>query len=303
MNRNNILKLVEKYGLKNRLLENEPMSRHTTYKIGGPIDYLFVPKSKVEILSALELSREIGVEPFIFGNGSNLLVKDSGIRGIGIKIYNSYSEITVEGTIMTIESGAIMGKVSSVAVENSLKGFEFASGIPGTIGGAIAMNAGAYGGEMKDIVKYVECVDLEGNIQTYSNSEMNFQYRNSLVKEKKLIVLKVILELEKGNKEDIQDVLKELTEKRTSKQPLNLPSCGSTFKRPKGYFAGKLIEDSGLKGYKYKNVQVSEKHCGFIVTLGESKAEDVIYVINHIQNTVREKFGVELETEVKIVGE
>lgn len=303
MDRTIILELAKKYKLENILLENELMSKHTTYKIGGPIDYLFIPKSKKEILGALELSKEIGIEPFIFGNGSNLLVRDLGIRGIGIKIYSSYSDITVDGTTMTIESGAIMGKISSVAVENNLKGFEFASGIPGTIGGAIVMNAGAYGGEIKDIVKYVECVDLEGNVRKYTNKEMNFKYRNSLVKEKNLVVLKVVLALEKGDKEEIQSILKDLTEKRTSKQPLNLPSCGSTFKRPEGYFAGKLIEDSGLKGYRYKNVQVSEKHCGFIVTLGGSKAEDVIYVIEHIQKTVREKFGVELETEVKIIGE
>lgn len=303
MERNLILELAKKYRLENRLLENELMSKHTTYKIGGPIDYLFIPESKEEIINALKISRELGIKPFILGNGSNMIVKDLGIRGIGIKIYSNYSSIEVEGEIMTIESGAVMGKISSIAVENSLKGFEFASGIPGTIGGAVVMNAGAYGGEMKDIVKSVECVDLDGNIKEYTNKEMNFRYRDSIVKEKNLIVLNINIELKKGNKEEIQKNLRELTEKRTTKQPLNLPSCGSTFKRPEGYFAGKLIEDSGLKGYRYKNVQVSEKHCGFIVTLGDSKAEDVLYVIKHVQNKVREKFGVELETEVKIIGE
>lgn len=302
MDRSFIDRLKDKLD-EDRILIDEPMRNHTTFKVGGPADVLVMPENAEEISSVIGLCREKSVPFMILGNGSNLLVRDGGIRGVVIKIADKMSTAEVEGDTAKVQAGALMSRVSKVLLDNSLKGFEFASGIPGTIGGAVTMNAGAYGGEMKDIIYSVECLTSEGEIKVYSNEEMNFGYRKSRVQEDELTVLSVVLKLESGSRDDIKAAIDELTEKRTTKQPLELASAGSTFKRPEGYFAGKLIEDSGLRGIRYRNVGVSEKHCGFVVNYGNSKAEDVICLIGTVQKTVYDKFGVKLETEVKIIGE
>lgn len=285
------------------VLENELMKKHTTFKVGGPADILVQPASIEEIEKTLEICKTEKVPFTIIGNGSNLLVRDGGIRGVIIKIADLFSGISVSGNILKAEAGATMSRISNRALENSLGGFEFASGIPGTIGGAVTMNAGAYGGEMKDWVSLVTCIDKDGKIKQYSNSEMEFGYRKSLVQKNELLVLEVELELQKNDYKDIKAKIDDFTEKRTTKQPLHLASGGSTFKRPEGHFAGKLIEDSGLRGLRYKNVQVSEKHCGFVVNHGDSSASDVLHLIGTVKKTVYDNFKVKLETEIRIIGE
>ncbi|MGM0396865.1 MAG: UDP-N-acetylmuramate dehydrogenase [Bacillota bacterium] len=282
---------------------DEPMKKHTSFKIGGPADILIIPSSENELIQAVQICTDNDLKYFIMGNGSNLLVRDTGIRGVVIKINEGFDKVKVDGTKITAQAGALLTAVSKVALRNSLKGMEFASGIPGTIGGAIAMNAGAYGGEMKDIVYAVRVLTKENQILSLTNEEMEFAYRNSKVKELDWIVLSVELLLEKGEYKEIDGRINELTSQRTTKQPLELPSGGSTFKRPEGYFAGKLIDDAGLRGLRHGDAQVSEKHCGFIVNRGETTYKEVMELIGVIQKTVRDKYGVELEMEIKRVGD
>lgn len=297
--------ILEKF--KNENIEeiyiDELMKNHTTFKIGGPADILITVRSEDDIVNAVTICREHDIDYIIIGNGSNLLVKDGGIRGVVIKINESYSDIKVDDKKVYCESGALLTAVSRRCMKESLTGFEFANGIPGTIGGAATMNAGAYGGELRDAVSMVRVLDCNNKIKEYSNEEMNFRYRNSRVQDEKLIVLGVELTLEEGNFEEIKKQMKELTFKRKSKQPIELPSSGSTFKRPEGYFAAKLIEDSGLKGLKHRGAQVSEKHSGFVVNIDNATCKDVLHLIGMIQATVKNKFNVDLEREVMIVGE
>ena len=288
---------------KEDVLIDEPMKNHTSFKVGGPADILVKPKNEDQIKKIIDLVKNENI-PFLFmGNGSNLLVKDNGIRGIVIKIAENFSEFKIEGNIVEAQSGILLSIVAKSILRSSLAGFEFASGIPGTLGGALAMNAGAYGGEMKDIVESVRVIDMDGNIFELKNEEMKFGYRRSIITDKNYIALSAKLKLELGSYEEIRDKMNELTQKRTTKQPLSMPSAGSTFKRPPGYFAGKLIEDCGLRGLTLRGAQVSEKHCGFVVSLGETTAKDVLNLIFVIKSTVYAKFGVMLEEEVKIVGE
>ncbi len=286
-----------------KILFDEPMKNHTSFKIGGPADVLIIPEREEEIVNAIRFCRENQIKYFIMGNGSNLLVKDTGIRGAVIKVANGFDRIEVIGERVICQSGALLSKVAKYALKHSLTGFEFASGIPGTIGGAIAMNAGAYGGEMKDVVSKVKAIDRNNNIVELTNADMNFRYRGSLVSDENLIVLGVELNLQKGDYSSIEAKMKDLTERRVSKQPLEYPSAGSTFKRPEGYFAGKLIEDAGLRGVRYGDAQVSEKHCGFVINVGEATFEHVITLIRMIQKVVYDKFNVKLEPEVKIIGD
>lgn len=282
---------------------DEPMSAHTSFKIGGSADVLIRITSEEELGKALKVSREGDVPVFVMGNGSNLLVRDGGIRGVVLKINDGFDQIWIEGDTIRAQAGALLTAVSKAALRESLEGLEFASGIPGTIGGAISMNAGAYGGEMKDVVTLVRAIDKHGNKFQLSGHEMEFAYRNSRVKKDDLIVLDVVMKLEKGVFTKIDEKIKELTYQRTSKQPLEMPSAGSTFKRPEGYFAGKLIEDSGLRGLRHGDAQVSEKHCGFVVNRGSSTCKEVMELIEVIRKTVRDKFEVELEMEIKLAGE
>ncbi|WFA09163.1 UDP-N-acetylmuramate dehydrogenase [Tissierella sp. Yu-01] len=285
------------------ILFDEPMKNHTSFKIGGPADVMIIPKSEEGLISAVKLCRENDIEMYIMGNGSNLLVRDGGMRGVVIKINEGLNIIKVEGNTIYSQAGSLITAVSRTAMAKSLTGFEFANGIPGSIGGAVTMNAGAYGGEMKDVIKSVRVLDGNNNIVEYTNEEMNFRYRGSKVVDENLIVLSIEIELKPGDHEEIQAVMKDLTEKRTSKQPLELPSAGSTFKRPTGYYAGKLIDDAGLRGLRYGGAQVSEKHCGFVVNIDNATCKEVLQLILVVQKTVRDKFGVELDTEIKIIGE
>jgi UDP-N-acetylmuramate dehydrogenase len=300
-----VIEIVDK--LKDILKEgklylNEPMKRHTSFKIGGPADLLVVPNNRKELLEIISLLKGEKIPFFILGNGTNLLVSEKGIRGVVIKL-SSLRNVIVESNRIIAEAGAPLSYIANVALVHELAGFEFASGIPGTLGGAIVMNAGAYGPEMKDVVEKVEVLDGEGSILILSNEEMKFSYRHSIIQEKDWIVLRGWLSLTKGKYEDIKSKMEELNAKRRERQPLEYPSAGSTFKRPPGYYAGKLIEEAGLKGYSIGGAKVSEKHSGFIINTGNATFYDVLNLIEHIQKVVKEKFGVELVPEIKIIGE
>ncbi|RGX13711.1 UDP-N-acetylmuramate dehydrogenase [Paraclostridium sordellii] len=295
----NLLNILDKEGI----YLNEPMKNHISFKVGGPADFLLKPKTEDEIRKLIEFLKNENIPYIVIGNGSNLLVKDGGIRGVVIKIADNFNKFEIEDTKVIAQSGALLSFMGKAILNKSLTGFEFASGIPGTLGGAIAMNAGAYGGEMKDIVKSVRLMDSKGNIIELSNKEMEFEYRRSLISKSGYIVLSAIMELKEGNFDEIKGYMKELTKSRVTKQPLNLPSAGSTFKRPEGHFAAKLIEDSGLKGLTLGGARVSEKHSGFVVNIGDAKAKDIIELINVVKSTVYSKFGVMLEEEVKILGD
>jgi len=285
-----------------QLLLNEPMSRHTSFKIGGNAKILAIPNTSEQIAKTIDFCKTAGHPFFIMGNGSNILVDDDGIDALVIKISEAFSDVIIDGDTVIAEAGVLLSKLSKIVMRESLQGFEFASGIPGTIGGAVFMNAGAYGGEMKDVVLWADVLTTEGEIVRIDKSELHFDYRTSIVREKGWIVLKVALQLDKGEFEIIKEITNELTKKRVSKQPLDLPSAGSTFKRPTGYYAGQLIEDAGLRGLRHGDAQVSEKHCGFIVNLGDATCEEVMDLIAVVQKVVLDTFGVQLEREVRIFG-
>ena len=281
---------------------DENMSNHIHFKVGGPVDILLIPSKVSQVVETLKICKNENIPYFIIGNGSNLLVKDGGIRGVVIKLSNLLS-IEVNGNIIKASSGTLLEDVSKKAVENSLTGFEFACGIPGSVGGAVFMNAGAYDCEIKNVIKEAEVLDRDGNIKVLSKEELELGYRTSKVMKDNLVVISATFELTKGDKEKIRERVNELTEKRESKQPLEYPSAGSTFKRPEGYFAGKLIQDAGLKGASLGGAAVSEKHSGFVINKDGATAEDVLNLIAHVQNEVKKQFGVELHTEVRIIGE
>lgn len=288
---------------KERVLLSEPMKKHTTFRIGGPADYFVMPQSEGEVERAVTVCREEQVPYSIVGNGSNLLVSDEGYRGVVIQIFREMSGIQVEGTRIQAQAGASLAKIAAAALEAGLAGFEFAAGIPGTLGGACVMNAGAYGGEMKDVLVNVTVLDEAGEIRKIGNTELELGYRTSIIARKGYIVLGAELELEKGNSDEIRELMNELREKRVSKQPLEYPSAGSTFKRPEGYFAGKLIQDAGLRGFRVGDAMVSEKHCGFVINAGEASAAEVDSLMKQVSERVQAKFGVALEPEVKRLGE
>ena len=286
-----------------KVLVNEPMASHTTFKIGGPADYFVMPETIEELAAVLKLCKEENMPYFILGNGSNLLVGDKGLRGVVIQLYKNFDGICLEGTKITAKAGTMLIRVAKEAGKAGLTGLEFASGIPGTIGGAMVMNAGAYGGEMKDVVTAVTVLTKEGEIKTLSGEEMNFRYRGSVVEDEGYIVLEAVMELKEGNPEEIQARMEELSQQRRTKQPMEYPSAGSTFKRPEGYFAGKLIQDAGLRGYQVGGAQVSEKHCGFVINAGGATAADVMNLMQDVSDKVNAQFGVTLEPEVKRIGE
>ena len=288
---------------KENVLRDEPMNRHTTFRIGGPADYLVSPVTEGQLAGLLSYCRETDCPFFLLGNGSNLLVGDGGFRGVVIQLFRNWNEIRQEENVFHAKAGAMLSTLAKMAQSSSLTGLEFASGIPGTLGGAVMMNAGAYGGEMKDVVTSVRAMDTEGQIHTFTNEQMEFGYRTSLVERGKLIVLEASLELTRGDGNAIAERMEELREKRTSKQPLELPSAGSTFKRPEGYFAGKLIMEAGLAGFSVGGAQVSPKHCGFVVNTGGATAKDVRTLMEKVQETVKEQTGVWLEPEVRMLGE
>lgn len=285
------------------VLFNEEMKKHTTFEIGGPCDVMLIPENEQQVVNALRTIKENGFSYMVIGNGSNLLISDKGLRKVIIKLGEAFSDLKIEGEKLTVQAGAELSKVAKDSIEKNLAGMEYVSGIPGNIGGAITMNAGAYGGEMKDIVESVKVLGQDLEIHTYSNEEMHFSYRHSRVQEEDLIVLEVVLSLKEGNPDEIKELYDSLTERREDKQPLEYASAGSTFKRPEGHYAGKLIDDAGLRGYRYKNAMVSEKHCGFVINVGGSTCEEVLHVIHHIQKEIYDKYRVDLQPEVKILGE
>ena len=297
-----IQKLNEYLGEENVLL-NEPMSDHTTFRIGGPADIFLVPHSIEEVQKVLRFCREKDLPLFILGNGSNLLVSDGGYRGIVLQIYRNLEDIRVEGQEIRASAGALLSGIAAAAKNASLTGFEFAGGIPGTLGGAVVMNAGAYGGEMKDVLKKVTVLIQTGELLTLPAEKLGLGYRTSIIKTAGYLVLGAVLTLRPGDPEEIRARMRELSQQRKSKQPLEYPSAGSTFKRPEGYFAGKRIMDSGLRGYRVGGAQVSEKHCGFVINTGGATAFDVRRLMKDVSDTVQERFGVQLEPEVKFLGE
>lgn len=296
------------------LLRDEPMKKHTTFRIGGPADYYAEPDMS-RISKLIEIAKACDMPVTVIGNGSNLLVGDKGIRGLVIGIGKGMSEIEVTEAvaqdftaqdnchIITAGAGAILAAVEAKAAEASLSGLEFASGIPGSVGGAVVMNAGAYGGEIKDVLIDATVLTADGELKTVTRDELDLSYRHSIVPEKGYIVLSARFRLTPKPKDEIKSYMAELRAKRVEKQPLEYPSAGSTFKRPEGYFAGKLIMDAGLRGYSVGDAQVSEKHCGFVVNKGEAAAADVLTLIKDVQETVLKQFGVKLEPEVKMIGE
>ena len=288
---------------KDSILIDEPMSRHTTFRVGGPADFFVTPKAKEEVRDVIRICKEAGMPYYIIGNGSNLLVSDAGYRGVIVQIYKEMNEVKVEGDLVKAQAGALLSGIAAKALGAELSGFEFASGIPGTIGGACVMNAGAYGGEMKDVLEFVTVLTGEGKIIELGRNELELGYRTSVIAKKGYIVLGAVLKLERGDGEKIKTYMDELKEKRVTKQPLEYPSAGSTFKRPEGYFAGKLIEDAGLRGFQVGGAQVSEKHCGFVINRDHATAADIMELMRQVQIRVKENSGVDLEPEVKQIGE
>ena len=288
---------------KDSILIDEPMSRHTTFRVGGPADFFVTPKAKEEVRDVVRICKEAGMPYYIIGNGSNLLVSDAGYRGVIVQIYKEMNEVKVEGDLVKAQAGALLSGIAAKALGAELSGFEFASGIPGTIGGACVMNAGAYGGEMKDVLESVTVLTGEGKIIELGRNELELGYRTSVIAKKGYIVLGAVLKLERGDGEKIKTYMDELKEKRVTKQPLEYPSAGSTFKRPEGYFAGKLIEDAGLRGFQVGGAQVSEKHCGFVINRDHATAADIMELMRQVQIRVKENSGVDLEPEVKRLGD
>ena len=285
-----------------KILEQEPMCKHTTFRIGGAAKYFAMPKNTAEIQTLIAYCKEHKLDYCVLGNGSNVLFTDAGYDGLIIQIGSAMSEIRVDGTSVYAQAGAILARVANLAYEAGLTGMEFAAGIPGSIGGAIVMNAGAYGGEMKQVVESVRVLSSEGEILTLDNDTMEFGYRTSIIRNRNFTVLSVTFRLREGNREEIRARIEDFQKRRMEKQPLNYPSAGSTFKRPEGYFAGKLIMDAGLRGFQIGDARVSDKHCGFVVNVGKATARDVTDVIEEVQEKVRERFGVSLEREVIYLG-
>ena len=293
--------LLEIYG-KDKVYLNEPMNMHTTFRAGGPAKYLVKPALTAHIVNTISLCRKWTMDYVVLGNGSNVLVSDEGFDGVVILLSDDFAGIEIEDCVITAKAGAMLSRVASNAARNSLTGMEFAAGIPGSVGGACVMNAGAYGGEIKDIILSAQVIDEDGRIFTLTKDEMNLSYRSSIFSEKKYIVVQAVFELKKGNEAEIYSVMKELAEKRREKQPLEYPSAGSTFKRPEGYFAGALIEEAGLKGRGVGGAKVSEKHAGFIVNYENATAADIKNTIDMVKEKVKNNSGVDLECEVKLIG-
>lgn len=288
---------------KDKIFRDEPMKKHTTFRVGGPADYFITPSEVEEVRKIVLLCERMKVPYYLIGNGSNLLVADDGVRGVVVQIFKEMEMIRVEENRVVAQAGASLAKIAQRALEEELSGFEFAAGIPGTLGGAIRMNAGAYGGEMKDVVESVTLLTKDGQILKLEKEQMEFTYRSSIIEKSGYIVLEAVILLQKGKKEDIKALMEDLRERRVSKQPLEFPSAGSTFKRPEGYFAGQLIQDAGLKGFQVGGAKVSEKHSGFVINAGEATADDIMKLIEQVQKKVLAQFGVMLEPEVRRMGE
>lgn len=298
-----IITRLEQILTKDRIRQNEPMKNHTTFRVGGPADIFLTPSAE-ELPAVLSVCREERVPVTVIGNGSNLLVGDQGIRGVVICIGSGMRGIRVDGEKIFLEAGVTLAAAAQQAAKAGLTGLEFASGIPGTFGGAVVMNAGAYGGEMKDVIVSVRVISEDGEILTLSKEELDLSYRHSVIPERGYLVIdgELLLTREK-DPDQITERMEELKKKRIEKQPLEYPSAGSTFKRPEGYFAGKLIMDAGLRGFSVGGAAVSEKHCGFVINKGNATAADICALMDEVTRIVKEKYAVTLEPEVKKVGE
>lgn len=294
--------VAENFDSENVLLL-EPMAAHTTFKVGGPADFFLKINSKQQLVKTVPYLNALGLPYFVMGNGSNLLVSDNGYQGVILEIGADFGGITVEGSRVLAQAGASLAKLARTAMEHGLSGLEFAAGIPGTLGGAVMMNAGAYGGEMAQVVTAVTVLAEDGSELVLNRDSMEFSYRSSVLKNKSFIVLEAELLLQPGDKQQIRTRMEEYAKSRREKQPLQYPSAGSTFKRPEGYYAGKLIMDAGLRGYRIGGAQVSEKHCGFIINIGNAQASDIYELIEEVKEKVYDKFGVHLEMEVITLGE
>jgi UDP-N-acetylmuramate dehydrogenase len=300
-----VKKLIDINGEK-QVAESEPMSRHTTFRIGGPAKVFVSPDNIEKIIKTIELLKNEKCDYFILGNGSNILAADEGYDGVVVSTEN-LKNLNIERedgdeTYIYAEAGVMLSRAAVLASESSFTGFEFAGGIPGTVGGAVSMNAGAYGGEIKDIIVSADVLMSDGTVVKLTRDELELSYRSSIIQKEKMIVLSAEFALKKGNKSEILDKMKDFSQRRRDKQPLEYASAGSTFKRPEGYFAGKLIDDAGLRGYRVGNVMVSEKHCGFVVNMGGGTCEEAKAVINHVREEVEKQFGVTLEMEVRKLG-
>ncbi len=298
-----VYEYISQYVDPQDILKNEPMSCHTTFCVGGEAEAFLRIRNKEQLEKLIPYFKLAELPYFVIGNGSNLLVGDKGYHGIILYLGDGMDQIQVDGNRLTIQAGCLMSRIAREACEHALTGFEFASGIPGSIGGGVVMNAGAYDGELGQIVTKVWVMNEEGEILVLNNQDMEFGYRTSVIKKRPFIVVQVEMELQPGNQEEIAAKMTELNRRRRDKQPLQYPSAGSTFKRPQGYFAGKLIMDAGLRGYSIGGACVSEKHCGFIINKNHASAADVAEVICEVQERVKEKFGVTLETEVILLGD
>ena len=284
-------------------LTDEPMSRHTTFRTGGPADIYIEPSGVEELKQVLDICREENVAYTIIGNGSNLLVGDGGYRGVLISFGKPFAQVTIEGAQVRTGAGALLSAVAKQVLNASLTGFEFAAGIPGTIGGAVVMNAGAYGGELCQVLREATVLTPEGEVKTLPAEELELGYRTSCVQKNGYIVLEAVFQLQPGNADDIRAVMDDLASKRREKQPLEYPSAGSTFMRPEGHFAGRLIQDAGLRGFRVGGAQVSEKHCGFVINRDHATSADILSLCRQVQEKVKAQSGVELELEVKLLGE
>ena len=286
-----------------KVKKQELMSGHTTFRTGGPAEFFVTPDSAEMTARLIGLCKEEKIPYYMIGNGSNLLVGDRGIRGVVIQTQKEMQQIRTEGNVIRAQAGALLSKIAAEALANGLTGFEFAAGIPGTLGGACVMNAGAYGGEMKQVLREVTLLDASGMLCRMKTDELGLGYRISRIAKEGYIVLEAAIELEKGNPTSIRQTMDELKNRRVEKQPLEYPSAGSTFKRPEGYFAGKLIEDAGLRGFSVGGAQVSEKHCGFVINKEKATSADILELIEKVAEIVWDRFRVKLEPEVKMIGE
>lgn len=284
------------------VLQNESMAKHTTFRVGGEADFFVEIGSAEELSNIIKYLKQTDHQYFILGNGSNLLVGDKGYEGVILHLGERFSDVSVDGRSITAKAGALLSVVAKTAAKENLSGMEFASGIPGTIGGAVVMNAGAYDGEMKQIITEVTVMDENGEIMTLDNETMEFGYRTSIIKNRPFIVLSAKMTLEEGDAETIRAKMDDFAERRRSKQPLEFPSAGSTFKRPEGYFAGKLIMEAGLRGYRIGGAQVAEKHCGFVINMGNATAADISELMEEVTERVEKQFSVTLEPEVIRLG-
>ena len=284
------------------LREHEPMAKHTSFRVGGPVRLMALPRTAEEAVRVVQAAAELGIKPFFMGNGSNLLVADGGWEGLIVKTFDGLSALEGKGDTLRAGSGLLLSRLANAALDRGLTGLEFAHGIPGSLGGGVTMNAGAYGGELKDVLVNVTVMDREGNILKKTPEELCMGYRTSSVLSEEYVVLEAEINLEKGDRRLIRARMDDLAARRREKQPLEYPSAGSTFKRPEGYFAGKLIDDAGLRGFRVGGAQVAEKHCGFVINREQATAADVMELCRRVSGAVKEQFGVELEMEVKTIG-